>query len=73
LVYIAPLQAPRVSAQIFGGSTSGLTHFRGKAAIASKGNAALRLSLGTPTARHPYPELRERRSRETLWRITSKK
>ena len=49
-----------------------LTHFRGKAAIASKGNAALWLSLGTPTARHPYPELRERRSREARWRIPPK-
>ena len=31
-----------------------LTHLRGAAAIASRRNAALRLNLGTPTARHPY-------------------
>ena len=35
-----------------------LTHLRGAAAIASRRNAALRLNLGTPTARHPYLGLR---------------
>jgi hypothetical protein len=35
-----------------------LTHLRGEASIASRRNAALRLNLGTPTARHPYLGLR---------------
>jgi hypothetical protein len=41
-----PLQDPRGSAPILGGSTSGLTHFRGKAAIASKENAVAAKRVG---------------------------
>ena len=41
-----------------------LTHLRGEAAFASRGNAALPLNLGTPTARHTYLGLRSALPRE---------